>query len=712
MTADLGSGKTALSLRHYNTHNPNGRLLIVCPASKRDSGDWEREIERFLDYTPDFAVMSYEGMAKHYADYENDPTLTIIADECLTGETAISTPDGYKQIADVNVGDVVESYNHKTQRTESKRVVSVRKRQSDEFLYCVFTQRGVMISSYNHKHWVNGEYTQAQYIKRGDTLYGRINTSGNGEDEGNSYEEERTQAWEDAAVRSVRRRNYDEGTKSGADDQLEYKRQCLLLRGALENGSIPTYKLVREEAGEHNQLYEVTGESSSHSQEEWDRYAYMGARRYEKTPQGWQRGDTRATEDALRGARQGLDIGTSYTDEPEERVGLPVELQSGHRKPMAQGGGRGGRTEPQLPVREAKRQEERRYVGAVRVESVAVLKRTDLQELGLLRDGDNVYCLEVEHNHNYFANGILTHNCHMLAQPTTKRSKAFLRIARSAGQWILLSGTPTPNSWRSAATYAILTGLSRNKTDFWRRFVIEDRSRGFPLILGYREQDTLNEWWKQVSKPLVRPLLPSQSLPVEPDMRPATKRAMKQAIKERVTASGDLLDTPSSLFAHLRQLQVSERTQALHNVLEGTDENVVVWYNFNSERQAILDLLAKNYPDRTVYEQSGHASTLPDRAEWSSITNSVTIAQYQSASAAIELVYASVNVYFSPSTSYANYEQSKGRTRRNGQTKTVLYYHISVQSSPDRKIWGTLKERRDFNQTLISQWYNELSTGK
>ena len=176
-------------------------------------------------------------------------------------------------------------------------------------------------------------------------------------------------------------------------------------------------------------------------------------------------------------------------------------------------------------------------------------------------------------------------------------------------------------------------------------------------------------------------------------MRPATKRAMKQAIKERVTASGDLLDTQ----AHYSHTYANYRSVSVHRhytTCWGYDENVVVWYNFNSERQAILDLLAKNYPDRTVYEQSGHASTLPDRAEWDSIANSVTLAQYQSASAAIELVYASVNVYFSPSTSYANYEQSKGRTRRNGQTKTVLYYHISVQGSPDRKIWGTLKERR------------------
>lgn len=379
MTADLGSGKTALALTHYNTYNPNGRLLIVCPASKRDSGDWEREIARFLDYTPDFAVMSYEGMAKNFAKYENDPTLTIIADEC-----------------------------------------------------------------------------------------------------------------------------------------------------------------------------------------------------------------------------------------------------------------------------------------------------------------------------------------HLLAQPTTKRSKAFQRIATTANQWILLSGTPTPNGWRSAATYAILTNLVRNKTEFWRRFVIEDRSRGFPLILGYREYDVLNKWWSQVAKPLPRPLLPSQSIPIEPILRPATKRAMKQAIKERVTESGEVLDSPSKLFAHLRQQGIAERIQALENVLEGTNENVVVWYNFNTERSEVLALLAKRYPDRTIYEQSGHQSNLPPRDDWETVSNSVTLAQYQSASAAIELVYASVNVYLSPSTSYANYAQSKGRTRRHGQTKTVLFYHISLQGTPDHKIWLSLKDRHDFSTTLINDYIKTI----
>ena len=94
-------------------------------------------------------------------------------------------------------------------------------------------------------------------------------------------------------------------------------------------------------------------------------------------------------------------------------------------------------------------------------------------------------------------------------------------------------------------------------------------------------------------------------------------------------------------------------------MLEGTNENVVVWYNFNTERSEVLAITFKYYPSRTVYEQSGNQSNLPPRDDWETVSNSVTLAQYQSASAAIELVYASVNVYLSPSTSYANYAQSK-----------------------------------------------------
>jgi len=296
---------------------------------------------------------------------------------------------------------------------------------------------------------------------------------------------------------------------------------------------------------------------------------------------------------------------------------------------------------------------------------------------------------------------------HFICNATAKRSRAAIKVALTAKQWIGLSATSLPNGWRSAETYAILTGLSRNKTEFVNRFVITDRSRGFPLILGYREKELLEQWWGTVAKPLERTgimHLPSQNIAIKPEMSGKTAKVYQKALKNRiVTVDGEdeLLDSPSKLFARLRQLPTPVRVDALQSIVESTEEHIIVFYNFNVERDAVLEMLAKNFKERTIYEQSGHSSRLPERSDWATLKPSVTIAQYQSASQAIELTYASVTVYLSPCTSYANYEQSKGRTRRNGQEKTTLFYHIAAEGSLDQHIWGIIKKKRDFSTAMF-----------
>lgn len=89
-------------------------------------------------------------------------------------------------------------------------------------------------------------------------------------------------------------------------------------------------------------------------------------------------------------------------------------------------------------------------------------------------------------------------------------------------------------------------------------------------------------------------------------------------------------------------------------------------------------------------------SRLPAREDWDTLASSITLVQYQSGSQAIELTYASVTVYFSPCTSYANYEQSKGRTRRNGQAKTTIFYHVAAEGTLDRHIWQIIGTKQDF----------------
>lgn len=300
---------------------------------------------------------------------------------------------------------------------------------------------------------------------------------------------------------------------------------------------------------------------------------------------------------------------------------------------------------------------------------------------------------------------LIVDECHFVCNATTKRGRAVIGASRIAHQWIMLSATPLPNGWKSAEAYAVLTNLVNNKTEFVSRFVIIDRSRGFPIILGYRYKDLLTDWWAKLAKPLLRTgnlILPSQSIPVHAQMSVKLQNVYKKAVKQRIYGE-ELLDNPSKLFVTLRQIPNDARVDALQSIVESTNEHIVVFYNFNSERTAMLEMLAKSFKERTIYEQSGHASSLPARDRWSRLTSSVTLVQYQSGSQAIELTYASVTVYLSPCTSYANYEQSKGRTRRNGQEKTTLFYHIAAEGSLDQHIWKIIGTKRDFSIDLMNK---------
>jgi SNF2 family DNA or RNA helicase len=87
---------------------------------------------------------------------------------------------------------------------------------------------------------------------------------------------------------------------------------------------------------------------------------------------------------------------------------------------------------------------------------------------------------------------------------------------------------------------------------------------------------------------------------------------------------------------------------------------------------------------------------------------SVTLAQYQSASHAIEFTYASLTIFMSPCTSYSNYEQAIGRTLRHGQSKTALFYHLAIENSLDKRIWSILSKKEDFTTKLIETWYKTI----
>lgn len=328
--------------------------------------------------------------------------------------------------------------------------------------------------------------------------------------------------------------------------------------------------------------------------------------------------------------------------------------------------------------------------------------------LGSFSDFEAISYEKFTKRHKEFIDERLTvifDECHYLGSPTSKRSRAAQVVARTAYQWIGLSATPLPQGWRSAGTFAIITGLARNKTAFDSRFIIYDRSRTtFPLFLGYREEATLKSWWATVAKPLERSVdlhLPSQT--IAKHITPTPKHLKNYELVKKTRVYGDeLLDSAPKLFATLRQMTTPWRLDTIQSILDGTSEHVLIFYNYNIEREALLGLLA----DRkvTIYEQSGHVSDLPRREDWASMPPSVTIGQYQSAATAIELTYATVVVFMSPTYSYSTFSQARGRSLRNGQDKPVLFYMLNVDGTIDEAVHKALKSKRDFDDKLYKSY--------
>ena len=70
------------------------------------------------------------------------------------------------------------------------------------------------------------------------------------------------------------------------------------------------------------------------------------------------------------------------------------------------------------------------------------------------------YDIEVEDNHNYFANDVLVHNC---KNPSSQQGKAFIKL--DADVRIAMTGTPLMNS--PLDLYIILRWLGYEKHSFY-----------------------------------------------------------------------------------------------------------------------------------------------------------------------------------------------------------------------------------------------------
>lgn len=301
----------------------------------------------------------------------------------------------------------------------------------------------------------------------------------------------------------------------------------------------------------------------------------------------------------------------------------------------------------------------------------------------------------------------------MIKNATSKRTKFIIKL--NAKNVILLSGTPCGGQYEELHTQCKLLGWNISKNAYWNNYIkfINVDVGGFkiPKVIGYKNTERLKQKLYQHGAIFMKTEdvfnLPEQ---VEIVIQVDNTKEYKKFNKDRlITIDGIELvgDTSLTKMLYLRQLASQynkNKLTALKDLLESTNDRVIVFYNFIKEMEHIKDLCIRL--DKPVCVVNGQTK---DLINYENKDNTVTLVQYQAGAMGLNLQKSNKIIYYSLPLASELFEQSKKRTHRIGQTRACMYWYLITKNSIEEKILEVLKERKDYTEKLFEKDQNDYT---
>jgi len=292
----------------------------------------------------------------------------------------------------------------------------------------------------------------------------------------------------------------------------------------------------------------------------------------------------------------------------------------------------------------------------------------------------------------------------IIQNETTKRSKFVLKL--NSTNVILLSGTPTSGKYENLWSQLHLLGWKISKDLYWKQYIeVEwlENDEGFPIrrVAGYKNVDRLKAKLRQHGAIFMKseevfdlPEMITIRIPVK-----STKEYRKFVRSSIVEIGGIELigDTTLTKRLYCRMLcghYNQDKLDAVKDLIDSTEERLIMFYNFNDELEAIMNLVG----ERPVSIING---SIKDLSAYEDHDDSITLVQYQAGAMGLNLQKANRVIYFTLTERSELFEQSKKRIHRIGQTKRCFYYFPMVLDSVEEDIFSNLEMRRDYNDELF-----------
>ena len=335
---------------------------------------------------------------------------------------------------------------------------------------------------------------------------------------------------------------------------------------------------------------------------------------------------------------------------------------------------------------------------------------------------------------------------HKMKTYDSKQSKFIQKIAEDYRPYALvLSATPQNKKYIDLyPQYKALNSdlFSLKAKEFKQRYCVEAANYNlvyagkarFPYneIVGYKNTADMDmeikkyTYYKKYESEYERPIEIPQSFKMTSDMKYFKEKKVwprmdEKALEARL-ASGDIedIDTdfiianrPTLHHIYMREscsgfiqddfLKDNPKLQWLKDFLEGNEGRIVVFTNFIAETIIINRLCNEMKRHSCIYDGANK-----DLTNWNEYEDCVAIVNIVAGGAGInDFVKTNIAIYFSPPENYIDFEQSKGRIDRIGQTKQPVYYYLQIMNSVEPAIYRSLKEGKDFDQKLFESWLEE-----
>lgn len=312
---------------------------------------------------------------------------------------------------------------------------------------------------------------------------------------------------------------------------------------------------------------------------------------------------------------------------------------------------------------------------------------------------------------------IVIDESHRLGAHNSLQTKACLKLAKNSTYRYILTGTP--DSTKYEKLYGQIKFLDpdlwRYYKDFYRCAVIKEDYFRNPEIYNIdwcedlkREYGTVQRLRECVDLPL------SSEIDIPLDL--AAKTLYKDIVdgkfeKHNITLMGagtgfnKLLQISSGHMKHDDGVidVKTEKLNALKDIIEGTDDKVVIFAKYRRSIERIMETLAAlkvkiHRFDGTVQE--------PVWQEFQKDDSKVIVVQYQRGGVGIDLFASSTCIFYEPTFSAVDLEQSKARIMRIGQEKHCLYYYLQT-SDIEMKAWDSVRRGVDVSAKMLDQWAEE-----